>query len=100
MEGVRITKLPRKLNENSIVYHEAFNAGIECPYCYTCADVSWEKETWYGTENGELSIFNLFKEKHFWAQFIFRCARCGAEWVSHPFRTDYPDDTVMREING
>ena len=98
MTEIKITKLPRHLNENELVYDEVFKESCICPYCNKSVPVISHKKEWYGTEDSKLNIFNLFKEKHNWAKFEFLCRDCGAKWESRPFRTDYPDDTVMREI--
>lgn len=99
MNSVKITKLPRYQNENNIVFNEAYEFSKNCPYCHDDDYTVWnDTKTWEGTQDMLPWWKALSKEKHKWKVLMFICNKCGAEWESEPFRYDYPDDVIMREI--
>lgn len=91
MEDIKIIKVPRAENMNSIAFATIYNRYRACPFCNQDGMMTDSRtDEWYGTKDRK--FLTLFKEKHHWKKFIFTCNICGAKWESPPFRADYPDD--------
>lgn len=86
------------MNENELVYKEVYDECKQCPYCHTDEYVQTFFRHWHGAQDEKFHLRNLFKETHDWEVFEFCCRKCGAKWESPPFRTDYPNDCIMREL--